>query len=73
LNASSSIIIDTTSWFNQFFGPNGVVTLNTTLSMQQSITLFGINIPVGLEAIVDWITIEVKQEINILCTTCNFG
>jgi hypothetical protein len=77
LNASSSIIIETTSWFNQFFGPNGLVTLNTTLSMQQCSqsvnTSFGVNIPVGLEAIVAWITMEVKNEINNACPTCNFG
>jgi len=77
LNATSSIIINTTSWFQVFFGPNGLVTLNTTLSMQQANqttnSSFGINIPVGLEAIVAWITMEVKQEINMLCPTCNFG
>jgi len=77
LNGSSSIIVNTTSWFHMFFGPNGLVTLNTTLSMQQANqttnTSFGINIPVGLEAIVAWITMEVKQEINKLCPTCNFG
>jgi hypothetical protein len=77
LNASSSIIINTTSWFHLFFGPKGLVTLNITLSMQQSNltvnTSFGINIPVGLEAIVAWITMEVKEEINMICPTCNFG
>jgi hypothetical protein len=28
LNATSSIIVDTLSWFNRFFGPTGFVTLS---------------------------------------------
>jgi len=31
----------------------------------------GINVPPGLDAIVDWITLEVKEEIIRDCPTCN--
>jgi hypothetical protein len=78
LNGSSSVIVNTTSWFHVFFGPNGLVTLNTTLSMQQSSqsknTSFGVNIPVGLEPMVTWVTTVNKVKINnIFETTCNFS
>jgi len=74
LNATSSIITDTLSFFNTFFGPTGFVTLsppivpsnatvsNTTVSTipvsnnTLTNTSFGVNIPVGLGAIVQWIT-----------------
>jgi hypothetical protein len=77
LNGSSSIIVNTTSWFHMFFGPNGLVTLNTTLSMQQSNqsknTSFGINIPVDLATMVTWVTIVYKDSINISFEqACNF-
>jgi len=75
LNATSSIIVATLSWFNSFFGPTGLVTLSppltTTVPSNQttgnqstsnqttSNTTYGVNIPPGLEAIVEWITSEV--------------
>jgi len=75
LNNTSSIITDTLAWFHSFFGPQGFVTLDITLSSNQSDSncTSGIDVPPGLADIVAWITKEVGLEINKECPTCNFG
>jgi hypothetical protein len=74
LSQVSTIYYDFKVWFGYFFGPKGVITLNeTVIVVEEELTLSGSNpnIPVGMEMIVEWISMQVKMEIHRLCPSCN--
>jgi hypothetical protein len=72
LNASSTIIPLTEDFFNNFFGPNGFVTLNTTFSMEHAANQTNGPIDSGLANIVAWLITAVEAEVHQACPTCNF-
>jgi len=50
-------------FFDGAFGPNGFVTMNSTVPTNTSI-------PMGLDEIVGWISMNVDKEAQARCTSC---
>ena len=67
LNLTSTIVVDLKEWFSFFFGIEGVVTLDRVEPSIPPVSGGGdgqpSDIPPGMEAIVEWITVQVQKEV----------
>jgi len=70
-----SIIEKTENFFTEFFGVNGFVTLNITVTPVMPILNMTENgpIPLGLTDIVKYIITHVETKVKVICPQCNFS